>query len=237
MNIISIMAYDNTERVLRTVDEVERIRERYPHAELQVNLFFLGYPLNNDAAKIWFRCFQLGFGCFATENLGQDGNINAIGQAAKDINYNTMLFFDPDFRPNNYYFLNDALRVFRADDKCDFVTMNCSQTDNALAWQQPIQTLAGVQVAKLNITGGLPVFMFRKRFLDEGYKKTHLYGGSEGNIMTAIYERGRTGYMLADYDDLRALEGIDPEYTEWKRYAIDKPDAIDFKEWLRCRPS
>lgn len=231
---VCILAYDNWQRVNATM---ERFVKETDTTGLDISryVFYVGYPLpstreNFDnimtASKMhqWKLCVM--------DNKGQDGNIR---QMAEMLNGKADIFvpYDTDVAPRDPMWLKDAIKVFEADAKCAAVTMNCKITDDALCQQRHHDDVGGVPVKELIWPGGWPITMMRMSWLIQGYEQWHsYYGGTEGAILKAIRERDMIGYMLTNHDDGRCLNGQDVEYQHWKAYAIAKPDAKSFEEWL-----
>jgi hypothetical protein len=233
---ICILAYDNGPRVVATMkrffDETDT-----EGLDLDCYVFVVPYPLPDKITNFQtIRKAAANTPWLITwmTNDGQDANIRKMAAFLDSVgSYDIFVPYDTDVAPRSRAWLQDAVKVFAADKKCGAVTMNCSVTDNALCQQRGVEPVGGVRVAKLMWPGGWPITMMRMSFLLGGYEQWHsYYGGTEGAILKALNERGFTHYMMRDHDDARYMTGQDPEYHQWKVYAISRPTALSFEEWL-----
>ncbi len=230
------LAFDNLERVDRALG---RFKQETDLTGLDVEHFVLSisYPLpshkthEDGLIKLCdkHQCFFI-----KTPNLGQDGNIRNIENLITINRFDVICFYDPDTRPRKPSWLKDAGAILIATKECDFVTINCRITDNALCQQTERLEIEGIPVARLSWPGGWPMFIMSPRFWTTKFHKTFsFYGGSEANILNALKDAGKYGVMMTEHDDARDTEGIDLDYLSWKYYAIHRKDALSFDEWLR----
>lgn len=234
---VIINAYDNWKRVCSAIDRFYAETD-LTDVDFKLFVFYYRYPLPNSAENydmIFKKCQETNTHLVvAGDNKGQDGNLMTQAKFFLGENFDIFVAYDTDIAPRKPTWLKDARKVFLADEKCGFVTIDCKITDHALQHQTRHDTVSSVPVAHLSWPGGWPLLIFRMSFLQQGYEQWHsFYGGTEGAILKALTERQMTGYMMREHDDARNLEFQDELYAVWKKYAIDKPKALSFEQWLK----
>jgi len=226
---VCMLAFDNGVRIDRAIERFYAETDLPSEIEIDFYLFALGYPIptpETNYLELQMLASKHNVNLCVMENQGQDGNIIQVHKMLASQAHDAIVFYDADTRPNKRSWLTDALDVMAHDDKCGFVTINCSRTDNALCQQTEHLDVSGVKCAKLIWPGGWPMLMFASRFSWQHFNKTFsYYGGTEGNILDALNKSQMHGYMLREHDDLQDLDDRDGEYLAWKHYAIVKPVA------------
>lgn len=234
---IIICAFDNHKRVARALKRLDSFD--LTGFETMLYIFNPGYPLpslhENKAALIELADKHCAY-YQDIENKGQVGNFKQISEKIKHDGSEIYYFLDTDHNPDKPTFLQDAFNVMQAEPLCDFITINCSRTDNSAQHQKPPCQIASISVRRLCWHGGYPLFIFRRRFVEDYPAPIHsFYGGDEFLILEKLKRDYRLGYMLDEHDDLQDIEGVDESYKAWKHYAIDKPLAASFAKWLESQ--
>lgn len=228
---IITLGFDNTVRIISTIGRffVETDTEGL---DLEFYVVDAKYPYPNVGANTLNLCQYLWQSTTISpfpvhprllvlpKNFGQTGNYNYLRDKFEYDDNDVIVFYDTDVRPAKSSWLKDKLRVLSSPETA-FVTMNCSITDNALKHQGQEVSVNGVPCRAVNWPGGWPSGAWKGSFFRNGLIVTHeFYGGTEYNIMIAWRKMGMQGYMMTEHDDLRALEGLDPCYQEWKQSVI-----------------
>jgi hypothetical protein len=234
---VCLLGFDNGVRIERAIERF--YTETHLPAEIEIDfyLFALGYPIptpETNFIELEMLASRHNINLCVMNNAGQDGNIIQVHKMLESESLDAIIFYDADTKPNKPTWLTDALDVMAHDDKCGFVTINCSITDNALCQQTEHRDVSGVKCARLKWPGGWPMLMFSRHFPWQHFGKTFsYYGGTEGNILDALTANKMHGYMMRDHDDSRDTEDMDPEYIAWKKYAIVRPDAKSLADWMK----
>jgi hypothetical protein len=236
---IVICAFDNWKRVERALRRLDSFD--LDGFERMLYIFNPGYPLpskqENKAALLELADKHCAY-YQDIENRGQVGNFRQIAEQIKTDGSEIYYFLDTDHNPDKPTFLQDAFTVMTAEPLCDFVTINCSRTDNSAQHQKEPTKLGGITVRRLSWHGGYPLFIFRRRFVEDYPMPIHnFYGGDEYLILEKLKRDYKLGYMMSEHDDVQDTVGVDADYVAWKRYAIDKEQAISFAEYLERRNS
>jgi hypothetical protein len=231
---IVICAFDNWKRVERALRRLDSFD--LDGFERMLYIFNPGYPLpskqENKAALLELADKHCAY-YQDIENRGQVGNFRQIAEQIKTDGSQVYLFWDADHNPAKKTWFHDAWSIFQAEDRCDFITMNHSIGSNFLQHQKPQSPVGGIAVRRLVLHGGFPIFIFRKSFIQDYPQPLQQYGGDEWLILEKLKRDYKVGYMMEDHDDLGDYDGIDKEYVEWKKHAIDKKEAMSFEIWLK----
>ena len=234
---VSMLGFDNGVRIERALERFYRETDLPYEIEIDFYLFALGYPIptpETNFIELQMLASRHNINLCVMHNAGQDGNLIQVQKLLASKSYDALVFYDADTKPNRSSWLTDALDVMAHDDKCGFVTINCSMTDNALCQQTEHLDVSGVKCARLRWPGGWPMLMFSRHFPWHHFGKTFsFYGGTEGNILDALNKSQMHGYMMREHDDMQDTDDRDHEYTAWKHYAITRPDAKSLADWLK----
>lgn len=233
--------FDTPERVHRTINRF-RSETDYVGLEVRQTLISARYPLpdannNEETLREMAYTMQTNF-IQLPKNYGQDGNFLEIVnlESNRIADNDIVVFYDTDNRPDKNTWLKDALEVFKLCPDAGFLCMNCSCTDNHVKNQGDVKIYGNVTCRVLCWPGGFPTGIYRGVFFKKGITKTRpYYGGTEYNILQSLRSHRMIGLVTVDHDDLRDVEGWDPEYCAWKSETIVKHEQLDFEEWLRIR--
>jgi len=232
---ICILGYDNHKRVTATMQRFAQ-ETNIDGLNIEKYMFHVPYPkpsLDENQKETLYSAGKYGWKwCYMT-NDGQDRNLMKMAQCLKDTGCGIFVPYDCDVRPDNDNWLQDTVKIFEADSKVGAVIMNTKCTDNSLQHQRLREPIAGVPVRNVVWHGGFGMTMMRMTWLLNGYKAYHsFYGGTEYAILESLKNAGLDAVMLENHDDIRYMDGQDPEYAQWKHYSLPKADAVSFEDWL-----